>query len=1224
MLQKRGFLLLVAFVFSGLAAPTLDAIDSIKLKQFSVQQPSISVTLTGITSGQTAGLDIFVKAYSNNANVAEDPVVVYQSPETSASLQLQVKPGSYGMATITVYVYTYTPQQGQEYTSRKFTVEVTPSQQSCQTSPWSEWSACSRSCGQGVQKRTRTVIQPAQFGGAACGELSQERICSSTQCPPPTIDPIPVQRVLAGSGEQIVELTGITGGGGLEVTDIIALSDNAQLVPHPIVVVDSPDGRKATLKYVVQGSASGSVTIDVTAINSAGQNVKMQFAIIVEPQTKDCVLQWGAWGECSQACGTGIRTRSMYIVNQASPGGSPCPTQMPTQTTPCVTGVECATDCQVGWSSWSACSTSCGAGQRYREQVILAPAQNNGRSCPVLQPREYQDCNFGPCPTDCELEWGEWSVCSATCGPGTQTRSQQIKFSPSNGGKVCPQTLGQEQKPCQLVACARDCQLSAWSEWSPCDRSCGGGQQKRNRTVVQSAVGAGKKCDPFVEDARECNTGPCSEYASCKGICGGMAASQCGCDSSCVNFNDCCEDYTFFCLPHLPHSGMHLGGSSSTLTTTTTTTTAGGLLQGPSLVGNSVTTLPGFLGYDAAGLPIFLNNDGISSYTSNGLTYITINGVITVVQNGVVTSQYPATDNKPALATCKDRCGNGHDGKYASCNCDATCGLHGDCCSDFALECPTISATAPVYSCVGRCGWHTRRADNPGKSINGCQCDLNCVTYDDCCFDFKDACDAIINPNYVPPDPVNLGPSCVGRCGYSGPVTSKPPATVYQPAPQVVQSTVTSIPYSSTAQSVAQQTGVPLYSPVAPLPVAQQKNPISQAEFEQLKAQSLASQQILTPSAGASSFAALGVPVQQAVGSVGGLTAAGVVKPLNAFGTTASLAFPSAPAQPAYSAYSLFSGASSPVSSSSFGYSPFSNYVGFGSGLSTLPTSPYREMPFFPTDQTSSTGGKTIPFGITASEAGYGSKKIENDDSLRRQASSSSSSQTIFTTSATTGVSETVEAPPLLQAAVPQMMASQAYVPPAVPQVMASQTGVPQVMASQVPVSQTFSLSSTGQMVGGNVQDSLSQPTSMMAQSHTSGPYVPSYPIPATSGFLALPNSIPKVASPEVDYQTQAAMNTMEAISGNVATNVHANSVCYCDNSCISHGDCCHDYAQVCQVAPNVVEAVSGTSCKSRCGVGTAATADVPSCYCDAQCHRNNDCCSDKVQFCGVGGVNRR
>ena len=74
-----------------------------------------------------------------------------------------------------------------------------------------------------------------------------------------------------------------------------------------------------------------------------------------------------------------------------------------------------------------------------------------------------------------------------------------------------------------------------------------------------------------------------------------------------------------------------------------------------------------------------------------------------------------------------------------------------------------------------------------------------------------------------------------------------------------------------------------------------------------------------------------------------------------------------------------------------------------------------------------------------------------------------------------------MEAPPLLQAAVPQVMASQADVPPAVPQVMASQTGVPQVMASQVPVSQTFSLSSTGQMVGGNVQDSLSQPTSMVS-----------------------------------------------------------------------------------------------------------------------------------------------
>jgi len=41
----------------------------------------------------------------------------------------------------------------------------------CETSPWSQWSECSKSCGTGHQQRVRVVTKEAQNGGKACGEL---------------------------------------------------------------------------------------------------------------------------------------------------------------------------------------------------------------------------------------------------------------------------------------------------------------------------------------------------------------------------------------------------------------------------------------------------------------------------------------------------------------------------------------------------------------------------------------------------------------------------------------------------------------------------------------------------------------------------------------------------------------------------------------------------------------------------------------------------------------------------------------------------------------------------------------------------------------------------------------------------------------------------------------------------------------------------------------------
>jgi len=52
----------------------------------------------------------------------------------------------------------------------------------CQVSGWSGFSACSASCGDGVQSRSRSVVVSPLGGGAACLATTQSRSCNTHQC----------------------------------------------------------------------------------------------------------------------------------------------------------------------------------------------------------------------------------------------------------------------------------------------------------------------------------------------------------------------------------------------------------------------------------------------------------------------------------------------------------------------------------------------------------------------------------------------------------------------------------------------------------------------------------------------------------------------------------------------------------------------------------------------------------------------------------------------------------------------------------------------------------------------------------------------------------------------------------------------------------------------------------------------------------------------------------
>jgi hypothetical protein len=53
----------------------------------------------------------------------------------------------------------------------------------CVQSKWSDWGACSKTCGGGTKTKTRSILQEKKNGGQSCGPSSNTRSCNTHNCP---------------------------------------------------------------------------------------------------------------------------------------------------------------------------------------------------------------------------------------------------------------------------------------------------------------------------------------------------------------------------------------------------------------------------------------------------------------------------------------------------------------------------------------------------------------------------------------------------------------------------------------------------------------------------------------------------------------------------------------------------------------------------------------------------------------------------------------------------------------------------------------------------------------------------------------------------------------------------------------------------------------------------------------------------------------------------------
>ena len=228
--------------------------------------------------------------------------------------------------------------------------------------------------------------------------------------------------------------------------------------------------------------------------------------------------KWGEWSECDKKCGEGHQRRTRVCETPSQPILCQGDTEEVVVCFGKQCGVEDTSDDDViivtdnpvdgywhDWEEFSACTKTCGGGTKTRTRTC-SPPKNGGNDCEGSS-TETVACNTHNCPID--GVWSEWSVfsdCSKSCGGGLQSRTRTCT-PPLYGGKDCEGSTI-ETVSCNTQVCDSDGVWSAFSEWSGCSKTCGGGTQSRSRTCDGQA-GDGADCVGDATETRSCNEEAC-------------------------------------------------------------------------------------------------------------------------------------------------------------------------------------------------------------------------------------------------------------------------------------------------------------------------------------------------------------------------------------------------------------------------------------------------------------------------------------------------------------------------------------------------------------------------------------------------------------------------------------------------------------------------------------------------------------------------------------------
>jgi len=174
------------------------------------------------------------------------------------------------------------------------------------------------------------------------------------------------------------------------------------------------------------------------------------------------------------------------------------------------------------------CSVTCGQGVRMRTRNYLYETRARSANCRVSL-IEKETCE-AECVGDVSCattSWSEWSECSATCGKGYRIRTR--RFMNRLAKKVCTQIDLIEKVICTapITECPNKqdidpkCNVTQWSEWSPCTVTCGKGMKIRTRFYISPVQSSSNNCEVELIQKAPCTAAKLDcvmDYSEAKGF----------------------------------------------------------------------------------------------------------------------------------------------------------------------------------------------------------------------------------------------------------------------------------------------------------------------------------------------------------------------------------------------------------------------------------------------------------------------------------------------------------------------------------------------------------------------------------------------------------------------------------------------------------------------------------------------------------------------------------
>eukprot|EP00927_Polykrikos_kofoidii_P007269 TRINITY_DN12977_c0_g1_i1.p1 TRINITY_DN12977_c0_g1~~TRINITY_DN12977_c0_g1_i1.p1 ORF type:complete len:1523 (+),score=156.79 TRINITY_DN12977_c0_g1_i1:74-4642(+) len=423
----------------------------------------------------------------------------------------------------------------------------------CEVSEWNAWSICTASCGGGYHSRARSIVRKSEFDGDVCAlPLAVAEPCATDVCPE-TVDCLfsSWSEWMGCKASSLQEYR-------FRSVQIEAVSDGEPCAGSMKEVRDCIFSKNTTRS---EGDWSEWSACDKPCMGGQQVRKRNSYDLSVEWVTSplvsisemrgcneqrcnssDCELSmWSEWSGCSTSCGVGVSKRTRQVSAEAHPGGSPCRGSL-SEVGECFISSCDAVDCTWGvWDDWSACSCSCGDGETTRERHVKTLPTSGGKLCEDLDSKEIARCHLQPCVACIDgmwQAWSDWSLCPSTCGGGVRARHRGVALFASECGRPAV-GLQDEFVACNVDACEhrQDCVVGPWADWQACSNSCFG-LKERQRGVLLEAAGGGRACQPAaLVETRPCNSTSSENFAT---ACGSSRPRSCEM-SSWAHWSSCSE-----------------------------------------------------------------------------------------------------------------------------------------------------------------------------------------------------------------------------------------------------------------------------------------------------------------------------------------------------------------------------------------------------------------------------------------------------------------------------------------------------------------------------------------------------------------------------------------------------------------------------------------------------------------------------------------------------------